>query len=297
MADPMALLVAVAAAQAVEHVGLPEAQLNLAQAVVHLATAPKSNRVGARHLERPQRRRDGRLGEVPHAPAGQPLRGRRQDRPRQRTTSTRTTTPRAGCPAPPARRAGRPPLLRAAASTASRPRSPAARPTSPARGTGDGDGPSAPGDDAAPTDRERARAVRRPDDDVGGGLDGASLYGRRVSAGSWPSCSGRCLCALGFAAWCVVWCGCSTPCGRCRATVDDLPAETPTAPGADLRAVRRRGSGRPRTLRRRAGLGRGDLVQRARRLQGGPGRAEHAGDQDRRAGHRAHRGPPAGCGA
>ena len=43
-ADPQALLVAVAAAHAVEHVGLPEAQLNLAQAVVHLATAPKSNR-------------------------------------------------------------------------------------------------------------------------------------------------------------------------------------------------------------------------------------------------------------
>jgi putative ATPase len=44
MADPMALLVADAAARAVEFVGLPEAQLNLAQAVVHLATAPKSNR-------------------------------------------------------------------------------------------------------------------------------------------------------------------------------------------------------------------------------------------------------------
>ena len=44
-ADPLSLLVAVAAAQAVEHVGLPEAQLNLAQAVVHLAGAPKSNRV------------------------------------------------------------------------------------------------------------------------------------------------------------------------------------------------------------------------------------------------------------
>jgi putative ATPase len=44
MADPTALLVATAAAHAVEYVGLPEAQLNLAQAVVHLATAPKSNR-------------------------------------------------------------------------------------------------------------------------------------------------------------------------------------------------------------------------------------------------------------
>lgn len=44
MADPMSLLIANAAAHAVEFVGLPEAQLNLAQAVVHLALAPKSNR-------------------------------------------------------------------------------------------------------------------------------------------------------------------------------------------------------------------------------------------------------------
>jgi putative ATPase len=43
LADPMSLLVADAAARAVEYVGLPEARLNLAQAVVHLATAPKSN--------------------------------------------------------------------------------------------------------------------------------------------------------------------------------------------------------------------------------------------------------------
>ncbi len=42
-ADPQALLVAVAAAQAVEHVGLPEARHNLAQATVYLARAPKSN--------------------------------------------------------------------------------------------------------------------------------------------------------------------------------------------------------------------------------------------------------------
>ena len=44
-ADPQALVVAVAAAQAVEHVGLPEVQLNLAQAAVYLALAPKSNAV------------------------------------------------------------------------------------------------------------------------------------------------------------------------------------------------------------------------------------------------------------
>src|SRR5215831_8318118 len=42
-ADPRALLVAVAAAQAVEHVGLPEARLNLSQAAIYLALAPKSN--------------------------------------------------------------------------------------------------------------------------------------------------------------------------------------------------------------------------------------------------------------
>lgn len=42
-ADPMALVVATAAMQAVEFVGLPECQLNLAHAVIHLATAPKSN--------------------------------------------------------------------------------------------------------------------------------------------------------------------------------------------------------------------------------------------------------------
>ena len=42
IADSQALVVAVAAAQAVEHVGLPEAQLNLAHAAVYLAQAPKS---------------------------------------------------------------------------------------------------------------------------------------------------------------------------------------------------------------------------------------------------------------
>ena len=45
LADPRALLMAVAAAQAVEYVGLPEARLNLAQAAIYLARAPKSNSV------------------------------------------------------------------------------------------------------------------------------------------------------------------------------------------------------------------------------------------------------------
>ena len=42
-ADPMAISVAVAAAQAVERVGMPEAQIILSQAVLYMATAPKSN--------------------------------------------------------------------------------------------------------------------------------------------------------------------------------------------------------------------------------------------------------------
>jgi len=45
LADPQSLLVADAAARALEFVGLPEARLNLAQAVIHLSLAPKSNAV------------------------------------------------------------------------------------------------------------------------------------------------------------------------------------------------------------------------------------------------------------
>jgi putative ATPase len=45
LADPRALQIAVAAAQALEHVGLPEARLNLAEAAIYLARAPKSNSV------------------------------------------------------------------------------------------------------------------------------------------------------------------------------------------------------------------------------------------------------------
>jgi putative ATPase len=45
-ADPRALQVAIAAAQALDHVGLPEAQYALAQATTYIATAPKSNRSG-----------------------------------------------------------------------------------------------------------------------------------------------------------------------------------------------------------------------------------------------------------
>lgn len=45
MADPQALTVAVSASQAVERIGMPEAQIILAQAAIYVATAPKSNSV------------------------------------------------------------------------------------------------------------------------------------------------------------------------------------------------------------------------------------------------------------
>ncbi|MDZ7674180.1 MAG: replication-associated recombination protein A [Acidimicrobiales bacterium] len=65
MADPMSLLVANAAAHAVEFVGLPEAGHNLAQAVVHLATAPKSNRSAQGWWSAQTDARDRPAGEVP----------------------------------------------------------------------------------------------------------------------------------------------------------------------------------------------------------------------------------------
>jgi putative ATPase len=65
LADPTALSVAVAAAQAVEHVGLPEARINLAQAVIHLSLAPKSNAVIRAIDAAVADVRDGRIGPVP----------------------------------------------------------------------------------------------------------------------------------------------------------------------------------------------------------------------------------------
>lgn len=65
LADPSSLVVAVAAAHAVEHVGLPEAQLNLAQAAIHLARAPKSNSVALAIWNARADIRNGAVAEVP----------------------------------------------------------------------------------------------------------------------------------------------------------------------------------------------------------------------------------------
>ncbi len=65
MADPTALLTAVAAADAVAFIGMPEGHFPLAQAVVHLATAPKSNAVTVAMGESVADVRAGLAGPVP----------------------------------------------------------------------------------------------------------------------------------------------------------------------------------------------------------------------------------------
>jgi putative ATPase len=65
MADPSALQVAVAAAQALELLGMPEARINLAQATIHLALSPKSNAVIAAIDSALADVRAGRTGSVP----------------------------------------------------------------------------------------------------------------------------------------------------------------------------------------------------------------------------------------
>lgn len=65
MADPTALGIAVAAHQAAQFVGLPEAAINLAHAVIHLALAPKSNAVVSAIGAAQSDVREGRIGPVP----------------------------------------------------------------------------------------------------------------------------------------------------------------------------------------------------------------------------------------
>ena len=65
MADPTALQAAVAAADAVQFIGMPEGRLSLAQATVHLATAPKSNAVITAIDAAISDVRSGRAGAVP----------------------------------------------------------------------------------------------------------------------------------------------------------------------------------------------------------------------------------------
>lgn len=66
MADPSALQVAMAAAEAVSFIGMPEGRIPLAQAVVHVASAPKSNAAYAAINAALADVRAGRLGTIPN---------------------------------------------------------------------------------------------------------------------------------------------------------------------------------------------------------------------------------------
>ncbi len=65
IADPQALVVATSAAQAVERIGMPEAQIILAEAAIYVATAPKSNSVVMAIGEAMEAVRNGRTMPVP----------------------------------------------------------------------------------------------------------------------------------------------------------------------------------------------------------------------------------------
>ena len=83
-ADPQALLVANAAWDAVERVGLPECQLNLSQAVCYLATAPKSNACDGGDRDGGEGREGGPHAAGAEAPARLALPGGEAVRPRRR---------------------------------------------------------------------------------------------------------------------------------------------------------------------------------------------------------------------
>ena len=91
LADPTALQAAVAAAQVVQLVGLPECRLALAQATVHLATAPKSNAVITGDRRGHGRRAGRRHRSGAAAPARRALRRARRSWATPSATATRTT--------------------------------------------------------------------------------------------------------------------------------------------------------------------------------------------------------------
>ena len=92
LADSQALVVAVAAQQAAEFVGMPEARIPLAQATVYIATAPKSNRAYMAVEKASAEVREGVTLPVPVPLRGNRLPGRERRWATGSATSTATTT-------------------------------------------------------------------------------------------------------------------------------------------------------------------------------------------------------------
>ena len=112
-ADPQALLVADAAARAVDRVGLPECALNLAQAAVYLALAPKSNASYKGARRRPRRGARERRQDPARLSPRRPLSRRQEARPRRRLPLRARRAGRRQRPAAASRGPRGPPFLRA----------------------------------------------------------------------------------------------------------------------------------------------------------------------------------------
>ena len=111
-ADPQALVIATAAAQAVDRVGLPECALNLAQAAAYLALAPKSNASTTAISRANGHVREHGAKLAARLPPAMPTTRARRSSGAARATSTPTTS-RAGSPTSRCSR----PRFRASAST------------------------------------------------------------------------------------------------------------------------------------------------------------------------------------
>ena len=112
-ADPQALQVAVAAAHAVEHVGMPECALNLSQAAAYLALAPKSN-ASTKAIARARADvREQGAADPPLVPSGRALLRRPEAGARRRLRVPARAARRRVGPAAAAGGPGGPPLLRA----------------------------------------------------------------------------------------------------------------------------------------------------------------------------------------
>ena len=133
-ADPQALPLAVAAAHAVEHVGMPECQFALAQAAIYLSLAPKSDAGEAGDPRRPRRTSPSTAPSRRRTRCARPRSRRRAARAAASATRTRTTEPgprqRPGAPARRARGPAplRPRRRRAGAARAAGGAAPGARP-------------------------------------------------------------------------------------------------------------------------------------------------------------------------
>jgi putative ATPase len=171
LADPQALPVAVAAFQALEFVGLPEARLNLAEAVVYLALAPKSNSAYAA-LGRPPGAGGGAAGPGPQPPPVRPRTRASGSSASGSATSTPTTTPATGWPSATCPRAS------AAATTG--------RPTRARRRSWPRPGGAAA---ASPPDHRLRRRPRRPTPTAGAADEPRPRP--RPAGRRWPGACGR----------------------------------------------------------------------------------------------------------